>query len=74
MYAQSKFRWAPEDPVRIAMRWARGRIVFETPGQLKRLDAQLMQLREYTCQIQDAMAPRLRTPARQTGAGMAGGP
>ena len=67
MYAESKFRWAPEDPVRIAMRWARGRIVFETPGQLKRLDAQLMQLREYTCQIQDAMAPRLRTARPKLG-------
>ena len=60
MFNQSHFRWVPEQARHIALTWVRGRCAFETPGHLRRLDAQLLQLREYTGQIQDAMGPELR--------------
>lgn len=60
MFSESKVRWAPEDAHHVALAWTGGRCSFETPGQLRRLDAQLLQLREYAAQIQDAMAPELR--------------
>lgn len=60
MFNQSNFKWVPEQARHIALTWARGRCSFETPGHLRRLDAQLLQLREYTGQIQDAMGPELR--------------
>lgn len=66
MFNQSMFRWAPEDAMHIAMRWTRGRVLFETPAHLRKLDAQLFALREYTGQIQDAMAAPLRE-AQQRG-------
>ncbi len=59
MFRESKFRWAPEDPMRIALTWTRGRVVHETPGDLKRLDEQLMGLRDYASHIDDAMVARL---------------
>lgn len=66
-FNQSKFRWRPEQARHIALVWARGRCSFETPGHLRRLDAQLLQLREYTGQIQDAMAPELREARSKLG-------
>lgn len=64
MYAQSMFRWAPEDPVTVALRWTRGRVVFETPGHLRLLDRQLLQLRDFAAQIDDIMAGRLRLASK----------
>ena len=60
MFAQSKVRWAPEDARDIALRWVHGRCSFETPGHLRRLEAQHLHLLEHTAQIQDAMAPDLK--------------
>jgi hypothetical protein len=65
MFNQSKFRWAPEDAIEIAMQRTRGRVFFETPAHLRKLDAQLYDLREYTGQIQDAMAAPLREARRR---------
>jgi len=59
MFTQSHFRWAPEDATHIALHYTRGRVVFETPAHLRRLDAQLMELREWKGQITDAMAAPL---------------
>lgn len=55
MYDQSKFRWAPEDPMSIALTWTRGRVEFTTPGHLRQLDTQLHALRHYAAGIEDAM-------------------
>lgn len=60
MYAQSHFRWVSEDAARIALGYTRGRVVFEAPAHLRRLDQQLMELKEWKCQISDAMAGPLR--------------
>ncbi len=60
MFAQSHFRWAPEDPLHIALDYSRGRVLFETPAHLRSLDDQLMDLREWKGQITDAMAAPLR--------------
>ena len=65
MYAQSKFRWVPEDPMSIALMWARGRLNYETPGDLKRLDEQIYALRGFACGIDDAMLAPLITAQRQ---------
>lgn len=60
MFAQSHFRWVPEDPLHIALDYSHGRVLFETPAHLSRLDDQLMELREWKGQITDAMAAPLR--------------
>lgn len=60
MFAQSRFRWVPEDATHIFLAYTRGRCLFETPAHLRSLDAQQMQLREWAGQIQDAMAQPLR--------------
>lgn len=60
MYAQSHFRWVPEDAMTLALSYTRGRILFETTAHLRALDEQIMRLRQYTKQIEDAMAAPLR--------------
>lgn len=64
MYGQSKFRWVPEDPLSIALRWTKGRLEHTTPGHLRRLDVQIHDLRNYAAGIQDAMLEPL-TQARE---------
>lgn len=64
MYGQSLFRWVPEDPMGIALKWTRGRVEFTTPGHLQRLDIQLQSLREYAGGIQDAMVGPLAAARR----------
>lgn len=56
MYAQSHFRWVPEDAMHIAMQYTRGRLLFETPAHLRRLDQQVMELRGWKSEITDAIA------------------
>lgn len=55
MFRQSNFRWVPEDPMAIALTWTRGRLSFETPRHLRFLDEQLLSLRDFAAQIDDAM-------------------
>jgi hypothetical protein len=59
MYAQSKFRWVPEDPMSIALTWTRGRVLHESPGHLRVLDLQRQNLQAFSHQIEDAMVPLL---------------
>lgn len=56
MFAQSRFQWAPEDPVLVLLAYTRGRLVFETKEDLLRLNLQQQRLRAYTSQISSAMA------------------
>lgn len=60
MYRQSMFRWAPEDPMALALQWTKGRLVYSTPKDFAVLDQQLLALRGFAGQIDDAMAPKLR--------------
>lgn len=59
MFAESQFRWAPEDPYAIALTWTRGRLVYETPEHLRLLDQQIYGLNVFATRIDDAMAPLL---------------
>lgn len=59
MFRQSNFRWLPEDPVTIALVWTKGRVLYETPGELRLLEGQLIELRTYASGISHAMVPRL---------------
>lgn len=59
MFAESHFRWAPEDPYAIALTWTRGRLAYETVRDFRLLDQQILQLNIYAAQIDDAMAPLL---------------
>lgn len=79
MFRQSRFRWVPEDPLSIALAWTRGRLVYETPRDLRFLDERLSALREFAAGIDDAMLAPLSeaeercTPADwQTGLGLVG--
>ncbi len=64
MFAQSKFRWAPEDPMALALTWARGRLVYDSPAHLRLLDERRMDLADFASQIDDAMVAPL-TEARR---------
>lgn len=65
MYAQSRFRWVPEDPLSIALTWTRGRIAYDSPAHVRLLDEQLLALRGFAAQIDDAMiAPLLEAKKR----------
>jgi len=67
MFRQSYFRWVPEHPTTIALRWTKGRVVFETPAHLRVLEDQLIELRTYAAGIEHAMVPRLaEAQARST--------
>jgi|SRR5664279_1224874 len=59
MYNQSHFRWLPEDAMKVATQYTRGRVLFETPEQLNTLQVQLKRLRDWNSQIRDATAQRL---------------
>ena len=60
MFGQSSFRWVPEDPIGIALKWTRGRLSYETPGHLRLLDDQIIALRDFASGIDDAMAKPLK--------------
>jgi len=66
MFSQSHFRWVPEDPMSIALTWTRGRCAYSTPGQLRRLDEQLLSLRDYSAGIDDAMIEPLADAKRRS--------
>lgn len=59
MFAQSVFRWVPEDPLGVALTWTRGRLVYETPAHLRLLNEQILGLRAHAARIDDAMAEPL---------------
>lgn len=60
MFRQSRFQWAPEDAVHIALARARGRCDFSTPDHLRVLAAQQAEQRQWAGQIESAMAAYLR--------------
>ncbi len=64
MFAESQFRWAPEDPTVIALTWTRGQLVFESFRDLTRLDRQLHALGAFAAQIDHAMVPLLEEAQR----------
>jgi hypothetical protein len=64
MFAQSRFRWAPEDPLAIALTWMSGRLVYEEPAHLHLVDSRLSALRGFSSQIDDAMLAPLREARR----------
>lgn len=68
MFGQSHFRWVPEDPMSIMLVWTRGRLVYDRPGHLRFLDAQLLGLRDFAAGIDDAMVPLLREAQRECSA------
>lgn len=55
MYRESRFRWVAEDAMSLALAWTRGRVEFTTPGHLRRLDLQLLDLSTYAAGIRHAM-------------------
>lgn len=59
MFAESHFRWAPEDPYALALTWTRGRLVYESIEHFRLLDKQIYDLNVYAVQIEDAIAPLL---------------
>ena len=60
MFAQSRFRWAPEDPLAIALTWTNGRLLYDGLPHLRLLDTQLSALQGFSAQIDDAMLGPLR--------------
>lgn len=66
MFRQSSFRWVPEDPMSIALHWARGRLVHETPGHLRLLDQQIRDLHSYAFGIDVAISARLDEARKKT--------
>lgn len=67
MYRQSHFRWVPEDPMGIALSWTRGRVLYETPGHLRVLDARRHALHEFATGIDDCMVGPLNLAEQQCG-------
>lgn len=65
MFAQSQFRWVPEDPMSIALRWTRGRLEYDSPRDLSFLDDRLHSLRDYTAGIDDSMLAPLADAQRR---------
>lgn len=65
MYAESKFRWVPEDPMSLALTWTRGRLVYDSPSHLRLLDQQLLDMRGFAAQIDDAMISPLLQARRR---------
>ncbi len=75
MFAQSRFRWAPEDPYALALIWTKGRLVYETPKHFHLLDEQIYALKAFSSQIDDTMAALLaeadqRCTTRDWGSGL----
>lgn len=68
MYRQSRFRWMPEDPAAIALTWTRGRLEYATPGDMRLLDRQLDDLREFASGIDLAMLEPLAEAERRCSA------
>lgn len=57
MYQQSKFRWAPEQPMAIVLKFTRGRLVYDSPGDLLALNRQWEALARVADQMDDAIVP-----------------
>lgn len=68
MYGQSRFRWAPEDPLTIASRLTAGRLTFSTPRHLHQLEQALAVLSSHQARIAAALAPPLREVRHEFGA------
>lgn len=67
MFGQSMFRWAPEDPMVIALNYTRGRLTFDTAGHLRFLDQQGLAIRDFAGRIDDVIAAHIREGIRTGG-------
>lgn len=71
MFAESMFRWVPEDPMAIVLCYTRGRLLFETPGDLRFLDQRGLAVRDFAGRIDDIMARHIREGFRVAGESIA---
>lgn len=76
MFRQSYFRWVPEDAMSLALQWTHGRILHETPGHLRTLDQQIIDLQLYSSGIDVATSAlleeaRMKSSAADWRAGLA---